>query len=481
MPTVVAVGLGPAGDAHLSPLVRDLLEDATTVRMRTRRHPAAVAFPEIESFDALYDEAEDFETLYAAMAEQLVELARADPSGRVVYAVPGSPLVGERTVDLLRDRDDVDLEVVPATSFVDLACAALGIDPVESSLRLGDALAVPDRLRGPGPLLLAQAHSPAVLADLALRARGLGAPALRAVVLHHLGLEDEQVVATTIGELGSFEAADHLTCVYLPELPTPGDAIEDLVDLMATLRERCPWDRVQTHGSLSRYLVEESYETLDALEALAGALDGDPVEGAADGELLARAAHAREELGDLLFQVVFHACLGDEEGLFDLRGIAEAVHSKLVARHPHVFAGTVADTPDAVAARWEDLKREEKGRTSVLDGIPVSLPALSYMAKVRRKALALGLAAPDPDALRASLTRSLEQLPTHEALVDDATIANDATSTAAIGAALGALCDLARLAGVDPEQALRQRARQLADDVRATEVQRSQGPRGPAG
>lgn len=465
MPTVVAVGLGPAGHAHLSAFVRELLEDATTARLRTRRHPAAEAFPELESFDAAYEAATDFESLYQGIADELVSLAAADPSGRVVYAVPGSPIVAERTVELLRKRTDVTLEIVPATSFVDLACAAVGIDPVGVGLRLGDALEQDGRLHGPGPLLLAQAHSPAVLADVALRAGGLGSEHLGAVVLHHLGLDDEQVVELPLGELGRFAAADHLTSVYLPALPDPGDAVDHLVDLMATLRERCPWDRVQTHASLSRYLVEESYEALDALEALAGALEGSD-----DHEVHARAQHAEEELGDLLFQVVFHAHLGEEAALFDLRSVAENVHAKLVARHPHVFGDAVATTPDAVAARWEDLKRDEKGRTSVLEGIPSALPALSYMAKLRRKALALGLAAPDRAGLKESLAAAVASLPTHDALLDDANVGRDPGATEAIGAALGALCDLARLVGVDPEQALRHRARALADEVRAAEA-----------
>jgi tetrapyrrole methylase family protein/MazG family protein len=469
---IIAVGLGPAGEDHLSAHARKLLDEATTARLRTRRHPAARAFPGVESFDALYDVATDFEALYATIADELVGLARRDVAGTVVYAVPGSPLVAERTVAMLRERDDVDLEIVPAVSFVDLACAALGIDPVDVGLRLGDALAMPERLRGPGPLLLAQTHSPAVLADVALRVdTELADGEVRAIVLHHLGLDDERVVTMPLEELGGFGDADHLTSVYLPDLRTSGDAIEDLVELMARLRASCPWDEVQTHASLSRYLLEETYEALDAIESLAAAIDAEAVTGPSD-EVGVRAAHAREELGDLLFQVVFHAHLGHEEGLFDLRSIADVVHVKLVSRHPHVFGDAVADTPDAVASRWEDLKRDEKGRDSVMDGIPDALPALSLMAKVRRKALAVGVAPPDRDVLASAVRDAVDSLPAHATLVDDASIALDSEATEAIGLALESICDLARLSGVDPEQALRQRARRLSDEVRAHEAGR---------
>ncbi|HLK45488.1 MAG TPA: SAM-dependent methyltransferase, partial [Acidimicrobiales bacterium] len=313
MLTVVAVGLGPAGEPHLAPAARSRIDDATTARLRTRRHPAAAAFPEVESFDELYERATDFDSLYAAIAEELVSLAARDPSRTVVYAVPGSPLVAERTVELLQARDDVEVVVVPGLSFVDLACAALRLDPVGAGLRLGDALDLPDRLRGPGPLLLAQAHSPAVLSDVALRVDvDLAEAPLEAVVLHHLGLDDERVVTMPVDQLGGFTDADHLTSVYLPELRTAGDAIEDLVTLVAELRARCPWDRVQTHASLGRYLQEEAYEALDALEVLAGALDVEHGPDPGGVDLGAAAEHAREELGDLLFQVFFHSRLAAE-------------------------------------------------------------------------------------------------------------------------------------------------------------------------
>jgi tetrapyrrole methylase family protein/MazG family protein len=361
---------------------------------------------------------------------------------------------------------------VPSVSFLDLACAALGIDPLAVGLRVGDALALPDRLRGPGPLLLAQAHAPSVLSEISLRAEvDLADTPVRAVVLHHLGLRDERIVEMPIEELASFGEADHLTSVYLPSLRTAGDAVEDLLDLMAVLRARCPWDQVQTHASLSRHLLEESYEALDAIEALAALLDpGAPRDADAPAAIDAAGAHAAEELGDMLFQIVFHAHLGSEEGLFDMRTIADGVRVKLTGRHPHVFGDAVATTPDAVAARWEVLKRAEKGRGSVMDGIPDALPALSLMAKVRRKALAAGFPAPDRDALVAEAAHALSAIREPSDLPDDASVGADRAATASIGELLQAVCDLARLTGVDPEQALRDRARAVAAEVRMIEA-----------
>lgn len=471
---MVAVGLGPAGAELMTTAASDALRGATTVRLRTRRHPAADSFALVQSYDELYESAPDFEVLYQSIADDLVRLAAADPSDTVVYGVPGSPSVAERTVAILAERDDVDLVMVPGLSFVDLACTSLSIDPIAVGLRLGDALRLPDRLRGPGPVLLAQAHSSDVLAEIALRVDDeLADGDVTAVVLHHLGLPDARVERLAIGALASFGEPDHLTSVYLEGLRTPGDAIEDLVELMDELRERCPWDAVQTHTSLGRYLLEESYEALDALELLATALDDEAVRGAtahSATSVRAAASHVEEELGDVLFQLVFHAKLGIEEGLFDLRGIADTVRNKLIARHPHVFGDAIATTPDDVAARWEAIKRDEKGRTSVMDGIPDALPALSLMAKVRRKSLAAGLEMPDASTLAGTVREAIARLPERPRMPDDATIGADRASTEAIGLALQAVCDLARLVGVDPEQALRDRARAASALVRAHEA-----------
>ena len=144
---------------------------------------------------------------------------------------------------------------------------------------------------------------------------------------------------------------------------------------------QCPWDQAQTHASLMPHLVEESYEVLDALDELA----------AADDDGAAAYAHLQEELGDLLFQIVFHARLAEEEGWFTLADVARGVHDKRVHRHPHVFGDVDADTAEQVVTNWEAIKQREKGRTSVTDGIPNGLPALMLSTKLQRKALGVGL------------------------------------------------------------------------------------------
>jgi MazG family protein len=204
-------------------------------------------------------------------------------------------------------------------------------------------------------------------------------------------------------------------------------------ELVHVLRERCPWDREQTHQSLTRHLLEETYEVLEALERL------DPETGAGYHDL-------EEELGDLLFQICFHATLARENGAFTLADVARTVHDKLVVRHPHVFGDAHADSAEAVMSTWEQRKKDEKGRESVFEGIPSSLPSLLYAHKVVRKAESIG--APVPD----------------QAAVEDAD---------AIGDALLALVVAARALDVDPEAALRAAAVELRDLARSHESNRS--------
>jgi len=214
-------------------------------------------------------------------------------------------------------------------------------------------------------------------------------------------------------------------------LPEPGEhpELEQLIAVLEHLRAPggCAWDREQTHASLVRYLVEETHELVEAIEA------GD------DDELV-------EELGDVLYQVVFHADIAAEEGRFTLEDVARRMRRKMVGRHPHVFGDAVADTADAVTARWDELKRTEKPhRDSVLDGVPKGMPALALADKLLGKAQQVGVG------------RAPAEVAADEERLGDALL----------GIVAGA-----RAAGLDPERALRGAIRRLEDDVRAAETRR---------
>jgi len=384
-PRVTVVGLGPAGPDLVTAGTLELIASASVRVLRTIRHPAASLLEGDLSCDDIYESAERIGDVYPAIVERLVGLA--EESGDVLYAVPGSPLVAEHTVELLLADPRVETVVTPALSFMDLAWVRLGIDPLAEGVRVIDGHRFASEAAGErGPLLVCQCDTRDVLSDVKLAVDE--PPDVDVTVIARLGLSDESIVAVPWSELDRSFEPDHLTSLYIPRLAAPIAAeVQRFSDMVRVLRQQCPWDSEQTHESLVRYLVEETYEVIEAIGT------GDP-------------GHLEEELGDLLFQVVIHATIAAEDGWFDLADVARTVHDKLVSRHPHVFGDAHVDGVDDLLATWERQKVLEKGRSSVMDGIPSALPAVLYAAKVAKKATGAGVDPPGVAELVAAVEAS---------------------------------------------------------------------------
>lgn len=431
---VTVIGLGPAGPSLVTAGALATIERLPHRFLRTARHPAADVVPGATTFDAVYERAERIEDVYDEIVAHLV--AAAGAHGEVLYAVPGSPLVAERTVELLRvvaDAGEVEVAVEPALSYLDLVWLALGVDPLAAGVRLVDGHRFAVEAAGErGPLLVAQCDRPGVLSDIKLAVDD--GPAV--TVLQRLGLPDASVRLVPWAELDREVGPDHLTTLWIPELAEPVAAeLVRFYELVRTLRSACPWDREQTHATLGRHLLEETYEVLDAIDHL-------------DVEAGTGFAHLEEELGDLLFQVVFHSVLGTEEGQFTLADVARGIHDKLVARHPHVFAASegTAATARSVQHTWEQLKAAEKGRASLMDGIPAALPSLAYAAKVQKKAASVGF---DWDDVAGALPKVGEELAELTAVLGRPEAREE------LGDLLFAVVNVARHLGIDAEGALR--------------------------
>jgi len=220
----------------------------------------------------------------------------------------------------------------------------------------------------------------------------------------------------------------------------PAD-IQKLVDLVARLRgdDGCPWDREQNRETLKPMLIEEAYEALDALDA------SDPME-------------LKEELGDLLFQVVFHAQIAQERGEFDLADVIDRLHEKMIRRHPHVFGNADLRTSGDVLKNWEDIKASEKGvpssslpesEKSLLDGIPSKLPALHEAYQMTAKAARVGFDWPDLDDILRKLQEEADELHAAHRAHESQHVAQE------VGDLLFVVVNVARFLGIDPETALR--------------------------
>jgi tetrapyrrole methylase family protein/MazG family protein len=230
--------------------------------------------------------------------------------------------------------------------------------------------------------------------------------------------------------------------ITMPLVPLPPGSThhtwDDLIEIMARLRRSCPWDREQTHASLVRYLIEETYEVVEAIEQNN------------DAELC-------EELGDLLFQIVFHAQLGTERGKFSIADVVDALSDKMIRRHPHVFGDAVVTNVEAVWANWEQLKAQEptgQSRTSKLDGIPVHLGALQRGQKMQEKAARVGFDWKNARDITEKLSEELAELAEAREAAGDAR-AEDPHVREELGDVMFTVVNLARRLNIDAEGAMR--------------------------
>lgn len=449
-PVIRVVGLGPGSLDQLSLGAVKALRAASVVLLRTARHPtvAALATPDgqelvgtpiFQSFDAIYETSATFADVYEGIVSRLIALARA--ASPVTYAVPGHPLVAEKTVALLlqqAESQQVHVEIIGSASSVEVVCEAIGADAA-AGLQVVDALDLDDDLSQPAfpapwaPILVLQLYSRSTASSVKLALLQHYAPTHVVQLVKHAGIAGEQqVVDIPLAELDRAEFSDHLSSLWVPPVDAlhPRSSLRTLEHIVARLRapDGCPWDREQTHHSIKRNLLEETYELLEALDA-------------DDAEA------QTEELGDVLFQVFLHAQMGRDDGAYDLSDITTALTEKLVRRHPHVFGDvTVADSEE-VLRNWEAIKKTEgKGKKSVLEGLPVALPALTMALALARRAATSGFAWRDV----AGAERKFE-----EELAEFRAAQTDEERRWEFGDVLFALAAWGRMDGLDPEECLR--------------------------
>jgi tetrapyrrole methylase family protein/MazG family protein len=435
--SITILGLGP-GDASLLTLeANEILDNAQEIYLRTSQHPTVTSLPahlRLRSFDDLYESEEEFSSIYEKIAVEILRLGQR-PEG-VVYAVPGHPLVGEESVQrilALSREQGCQVRIVPGLSFIEAALTVLAIDPLEG-LQIVDATTLSERLHpnlDPDlPALVGQLYDRRVASEVKLTLMNLYPPEHEVTLLRNLGARDMVVEALPLHELDHLQDIDHLTTLFIPPLPKPS-SVSTFHDIVARLRAPggCPWDREQTHQTLRPHLLEETYEVLQAIDE-------------EDDEAL------REELGDLMLQIVLHAQIAVEQGSFTLAQVLETIIEKLIRRHPHVFAGLEVADADEVLRNWQAIKRQEKEEKEdeLLWGMPLSLPALTLARRAQERANREELLSTSKDSLLSEAQDSLARL---------GEIEDEEEGEEVLGRLLFALTDLARRLDVDAESALR--------------------------
>ncbi|HTX90586.1 MAG TPA: nucleoside triphosphate pyrophosphohydrolase [Anaerolineales bacterium] len=440
MPEITLLGLGPGDPTKLTREAWDTLGKAGEVWLRTKEHPTVAGLPvsvKIHSFDELYEKGESFEDVYTAIVDKVIELGKR-PEG-VVYAVPGDPFVAEATCPKIVEQArtlGLGLRVVNGVSFLEPVFAALGLDAYPR-LTLVDALELsqahmpalpPDK-----PALVAQIYSRMVAAEVKMTLNAVYPDEHPVKLVHAAGTKDELVENIQLYEIDRSERIGLLTVLYLPPLGE-GTSFEAFQEIIAHLRapDGCPWDKEQTHQSLRSHLLDESYETLEAMD------EEDPVKMA-------------EEFGDLLLQIVLNAQIAGEEGEFSMADVIKHVYDKIIRRHPHVFGDVQVEGVKGVLQNWEKLKADERKANGAaekgpLDGIPLALPALIQAQEYQDRAARLGFDWPKVDGVLEKIAEEIQEVRDAE---------NDEELAAEIGDLFFALVNLARWRKVDAESALR--------------------------
>jgi tetrapyrrole methylase family protein/MazG family protein len=439
----MVVGLG-AGDLDQLPYgIYRTLKQAQHLYLRTQEHPV-VAQLSVEniafaSFDEIYEQHESFEEVYADIVEKL--FVSAQQHGEIVYAVPGHPLVAERTVQLLLEQGPdrgVQIEIGGGQSFIDPLFARLKIDPIEGfSLLDGTALKT-DQVSPGLHTIIAQVYDVFVASDVKLTLMEVLPDDFLVTVATAVGVAGQERIETVpLYELDRLDHFGNLSLVYVP--PARDERISYrqfsyLKDIVAILRspDGCPWDREQTHQSIRKNLIEETYEVLETIDD-------------EDSDAMC------EELGDLLMQIMLHSQIASEDGYFTVDDVVATLNEKLVRRHPHVFGEKSANDSEEALANWQEIKAQEKAAKGIdttiqskLAGIPRDLPALMYAYKLQKKAAQVGFDWDDVADVYGKVEEEYREL--REATEEE--------RAGELGDLLFAVVNLARFMGLDPEEAL---------------------------
>lgn len=449
------IGLGPGEADSLTVGTLKILKECKKIYMRTDRHPTIEYIKELhisfETYDHAYNNFDTFDEVYSFIAEDLIE--KHALYGDIVYGVPGHPLVAEKSVLILMElckKNNIEFEIKSAVSFIDVVMERLNIDPIEG-LMVIDAFdmqtKVLDKRVG---TIITQVHDKYITAEVKIKLQEYYSDDTEIIFIRAAGVEgQESIRKMPLYELDRQEDIDHLTSIYIPKKAEDKKDFNDLLDIMSILRsqEGCPWDREQTHESLKNYVVEEAYEVVEAIEEN----DYDKIV---------------EELGDVLFQVVFHAEIGREDGYFNIGDVIAAICNKMINRHPHVFGDGQAANSKEVLEKWDEIKNKEKNMKSVkeqMEHVAKTLPSLIRAYKIQEKAKKID---------NQIWENSFDALNKNFSILKDVYNADDKSRILEeIGSILFSIVAISREKEISPEEALNKAIKSYTDKIIAIEEQ----------
>lgn len=437
MNKIEIIGLGAGDLEQLSfGIYKKLSHAKEAVYTRTLDHPAVKALQEegvrFLSFDSIYEAESQFDNVYSSIVSLLLQKAAKQ---NVIYTVPGHPMLAEKTVQLLLQQQEVEVEIVGGHSYLDDLFTALQIDPIEGFQFIDGTSFERDQLNYRNHLIFCQVYDRFIASDVKLTLLEDLPADYPITIVEAAGSKDEAKKTISLEELDHAMDISNLTSIYIP--PAPDNVLhhsfEQLRKVIRILRspEGCPWDKEQTHETLREYAIEEVYELLDAIDQ-------------ADDEGIV------EELGDVLLQVMLHSQIGEDDGYFTVDDVIRSITNKMIHRHPHVFKDATVDTVDEVYKNWDELKQEEKGnvRKSILDGVAKQLPSLAKAYQLQKKAAKVGFDWENSVDIWAKLDEELNEF--KEAVLKNENVEMEKE----FGDILFVLANLSRYYKINPEVAL---------------------------
>ncbi len=452
-PGIILLGLGPGKAELITREAWEILENSTEVWLRTMRHPAVDGMPatlHVHSFDSYYEAGEDFKSVYTSIVAKVLELGRRAEG--VVYAVPGHPFLAEATgpeIFRLAQLEGLPVRVVEGLSFLEPVMTALELDPLPQTV-LVDALVLATQhvpsFPPTSPALISQIYSRSIASEVKLTLNSVYPDGHPVKLVHAAGTTKQQIESIPLFQIDRSRKIGLQTVLYVPPLGSD-TSFESFQEVIAHLRapDGCPWDREQTHLSLRRYLLEEAYEAIQALDA-----EDFP--------------SMQEEFGDLLLQVVLHAQIASETGDFNINDVLQSVNRKIVRRHPHVFGDIELGDSDSVLKNWERLKAQERQQNGqpekgLLDSVADALPALVQAEQYLSRAARVGFDWPEIQDVLAKIEEEILEVRQ----------ASDAERQSEIGDLMFALVNFARWYHIDAESALRDTNRRFKNRFRYLE------------
>lgn len=354
--TITIVGLGNYGLDELPLGIYRYLTQQTHIYARTLDHPVVEALktevPQLEwsSFDPVYEAHDAFEAVYQAIVDQLIEAAQQE---NVVYVVPGHPRVAETTTALLttyaQSHPEVEVKVLGGKSFIDDVFEAVQVDPNEGFTLLDGTAVKAEQLNIRTHTLITQVYSAMTAGDLKLTLMERYPDDYSVYIVDGARNTGATLIETPLYELDRHDIFSNLTSVFIPRIEdetlmhSDFDYAVKVIDTLVDDDKGCPWDKIQTHETLKRYLLEETFELFEAIDH-----EDD--------------WHMIEELGDILLQVLLHAAIGKKEGYIDITEVIVSLNDKMIRRHPHVFADAKAENIEDLKDIWSEAKAKE-GKT----------------------------------------------------------------------------------------------------------------------